>query len=251
MTNSPPPTTMTTVFFHVMKCGGTSVRAGLATSLTGEREGPEVYELDGQAAARAAGGTNHDNWRFRDALLPFVIATMRPTLVLGHFRYRDRYEELLAGVNLVTVLRNPLDRFVSLYRYRRYKEGVHESVSMPFGEFVASPRWAKEGHLYVDTFCGREGIDPRCDEAVSATVANLRRFAVVGRTEQLDDFAGKVAACVGRAVSIPVRNTGPVPTTAPARGSDIDDELIAKARAVCEPDQLVYDAIFGESRGSR
>ena len=176
------------VFFHIMKCAGTSVRGGLTRGVVGRRRGPEIFELDGQAAIRAAGGTDDDNWRFRDALLPYVCTTLDPQVVLGHFRYRDRYAELLGDALLVTVLRDPLERFVSLYRYRRYKSDAHQSVSMPFDEFVSS-RWSREGHAYVDTFCGRDDLDPASDEAVTAAVDNLRRFAVVGRSDRLDDFA--------------------------------------------------------------
>ena len=171
------------VFFHVMKCGGTSVRTGLAMGAAGRREGPEIFELDGQMAKVAAGGTDKDNWVFRDALLGYVVTAMKPAVVLGHFRYRDRYHDLVDKAHFVTVLRDPVDRLVSLYKYRRYKEDVDVSVSISLDEFLRTTRWAKEGHAYVDTFSGRDDLDPRSSEAVSAAVANLGRFAVVGFTE--------------------------------------------------------------------
>ena len=121
------------VFLHVMKCGGTSVRAGLAEGLAGQRHGPGVFELDGDAAKYAAAGNDQDNWRFRDALLPYVLTALEPAIVLGHFRYRDRYKDLLDRSHFVTVMREPVDRLVSLYRYRRYKETVDVPVSMLSG----------------------------------------------------------------------------------------------------------------------
>jgi hypothetical protein len=240
MTNARP-----LVFFHIMKCAGTSVRGGLTRGVVGKRRGPEIFELDGQAAIRAAGGTDDDNWRFRDALLPYVCTTLDPQVVLGHFRYRDRYAELLGDAILVTVLRDPLERFVSLYRYRRYKSDAHQSVSMPFDEFVSS-RWSKDGHAYVDTFCGRDGLDPASDEAVSAAVDNLRKFAVVGRADRLDDFAREVTAVAGREVTIPRVNVSPAPTGAPPEETGIDDRSLEQARLVCAPDYRVYGRFFGD-----
>ena len=181
------------VFLHVMKCGGTSVRAGLATGLTSHREGADIFELDGAAAKVAAAGTDADNWTFRDALLPYVLDTMHPALVLGHFRYRTRYERLLDDAHFVTVLRDPVERLVSLYKYRRYKEGIDVPVSVSFDEYLASKRWAREGHAYVDTFCGEDGIDARSAAAIDAAVANLSRLAVIGFTGHLDAFAEGVA----------------------------------------------------------
>jgi SAM-dependent methyltransferase len=233
------------VFFHVMKCGGTSVRAALAAGLGGDTKGnvrdpgPRVFELDGAAAKFAAGGTNHDNWLFRDALLPYVLQAMRPGVVLGHFRYRDRYEELADSTHFVTVLRDPVDRIVSLYKYRRYKSGIDLPVSMTFDEFLATSQWMKEGHLYVDTFCGRDGLDPRSDLAIAAAIANLRRFAVIGFTERLDDFSTLVTAQTGKRVSVPMYNTSPAP-----EGEQVDEATLERARVVCAPDTALYEEIL-------
>lgn len=229
------------VFLHVMKCGGTSVRAALAEGVVGRRSDPAIFELDGQAAARAAGGTDQDNWRFRDALLRYVLEAVQPRLVLGHFRYRDEHEDLLDRAHYVTLLRDPVDRLVSLYRYRRYKDDVDVRVTMPFDEFLASSRWSKEGHLYVRTFCGRDDLDPTSDEAVEAAVRNLLRLSVVGVTERTGDFGRRVSDAVGRRVAIPVLNTSPAPADDPE--AHIDAASLERAREVCEPDRRVYEQV--------
>jgi hypothetical protein len=230
------------VFLHVMKCGGTSVRAGLASGVAGHREGPDIFELDGGAAKAAAGGTHADNWKFRDALLLYVLEAMPPALVLGHFRYRTRYEPLLGSAHFVTVLREPVERLVSLYRYRRYKEGIDVPVSVSFDEFLGTKRWANEGHAYVDIFCGDDGFDPRSEGAIDAAVANLERLAVVGFTEDLDGFARGVAGCVGRPVSIPMLNESPAPKGG-GGGDNITAASLEVAREICQPDIQVYERI--------
>jgi len=226
------------VFFHVMKCGGTSVRAGLATGTAGRRHGPEIFELDGAAAGAAAGGGVADDWKFRDALLPYVLATTHPAVVLGHFRYRDRYRDLADGAHFVTVLRDPVDRIVSLYKWRRYKEGITAPVSRSFDQLVASGRWAKAGQAYVDAFCGNDELDPKSEAAAAAAVENLRRFAVVGLIDHLDDFSSRVSACLGRVVSIPVLNRSPAPPDA-----EIDADARERAKVLCAPDYRVYDQL--------
>jgi hypothetical protein len=225
------------VFLHVMKCGGTSVRFALAMGAAGRLVGPEIFELDGGVANAVVGGTNAENWAFRDALLAYVLQTMRPSIVLGHFRYRDRFRDLLDSAHFVTVLRDPVDRIVSLYKYRRYKEGVDLPVAVGFAEFIATNRWAKEGHKYVDTFCGNDDHDPRSDEAVVAAVANLRRLAAVGFIDRLDEFSSRVTTCLGKPVTIPMFNQSP----APEAGDEIDAATLQHVRAVCEPDIRVYE----------
>ena len=227
------------VFVHVMKCGGTSVRVALSMGLTGHREGPDIFELDGEAAKASAGGSNPDNWRFRDALLPYVLRAMAPTVVLGHFRYRDDYLDLVDSAHFVTVLRDPVERMVSLYKYRRYKDGIDVAFSDGFDEFIASRRWAKEGHAYVDTFCGNSDLDPRSEAAITAAVSNLRRFAVVGFTDRLDEFADRVSACVGRPVGMWLINESPAPETVEIESSDAFDRV----QEICAPDLAVYERI--------
>jgi hypothetical protein len=230
------------VFLHVMKCGGTSVRAALAMGVAGHRDGPDVFELDGEAAKAAAGGTNADNWIFRDALLPYVLDVLRPALVLGHFRYRARYEPLLDSAHFVTVLRDPVERLVSLYKYRRYKQGIDVAVSGSFDEFLGTKRWANEGHAYVDVFCGQDGMDPRSPEAIDAAIANLDRLSVVGFTEDLAGFAQHVGDRAGRRVTIAKLNESPAP-----KDRDAEDHITAAsleaAREICRPDIEVYERI--------
>jgi hypothetical protein len=233
------------VFLHVMKCGGTSVRYALAMGAAGRLDGPEIFELQGGVANAVIGGTNAENWAFRDALLAYVVRAMHPAIVLGHFRYRDSHRDLLEDAHFVTVLREPVERIVSLYKYRRYKEGVDIPVSVSFADFIATNRWAKEGRKYVETFCGRDDLDMRSDEAVDAAVANLRRMAVVGFTDRLEDFATGVTACLGSPVSIPRFNRSPAPESAAQADVDTDTEIDAATldhvREVCAPDISVYE----------
>jgi hypothetical protein len=234
------------VFLHVMKCGGTSVRAGLATGLTGARHGPAVVELDGRAAKAAAGGTIIDDWAFRDALLSYVLATQDPAVVMGHFRYRNRHAPLLERAHVVTVLRDPVERLLSLYRYRRYGAGVDLPLSRSLEEQVSSDRWVGEGHRYVSTFCGRDDLDPRSDAAVAASVANLRRFALVGAAEQLDRFGERLSALVGVPITFPVLNASPAPEPEPT--SEIDPHLLTRLRDLCAADAEVYAQVVGSPR---
>jgi len=230
------------VFLHVMKCGGTAVRRGLALGIAGERHGPDVFELDGLAADRSSGGTTRDQWRFRDQLLSYVLATEPPPLVMGHFRYAESHEDLLDRASFITILRDPIDRLTSLYKYRRYKDDVRKPVGGTLEEYVETAAARREGHHMVWLFCGDPRMDPRSDEAIESAVSNLRRFASVELLVHMDRLAETVSQLAGRPVEFPLRNPRPAPPGAPSGPTDAVRSVMAE---VCRPDIELVDALFG------
>lgn len=242
MTNAEPRPPRTVVFFHVMKCGGTSVRRSLADSAPRGRD--DVFTLDGSAAMAAVGGLVHqaENWRFRAELLGYLLHGNPPPVIMGHFRYANALEQFLDRSDFVTVLRPPVERLVSLYRYRHFS-GREEGIAAPpsLAATLADPGWVPAGHHYVETFCGDPALDPRSDEAIDSAIANLGRFRVVGHTDDMAGFASRVTQACGRTVEVNRKNSSPAPDDHVDDATELSDELAA----FCGPDQRVYDAVFG------
>lgn len=235
------------VFLHVMKCGGSSVRAALANGIAGSRRGAGVFEYDGRTAnavipsraGESLAALGERRVQFADALLPYVLLTDRPKVVLGHFRYHDHFTALLEGrANFVTVLREPVERLVSLYRYRRFKAGVELPVDVPLPELIASGRWDHLGHTYVDTFKGDDALDASTPAALDAAMRNLDRFATVGFTDDLDGFAVSVSSLVGKEIEIPRLNPNPAPRGHP--DAEIGTDTLDALAELCEADRCLY-----------
>jgi hypothetical protein len=228
------------VFFHVMKCGGTSVRRSLID--TARRASGEVFELQGEAAMAAVGGIIHqdENWRFRRELLAYLLHGTPPAVIVGHFRYHHALAPLRDRAHFVTVLRPPVDRVVSLYRYRRYS-GRRGGIPAPAAlrDILDDPAWQSAGHHYVETFCGDPGLDPRSERAIDAAIENLSSFRVVGDTGAMADFAAAMSALTGADVAVDHRNASPAP-------DDLPDptELRAELEELCAPDRRVYEEVL-------
>lgn len=219
-----------------MKCGGTSVRAAFRETAT------SVFTLHGEAAVEAAGGylAQDENWRFRAELLTYLLEVGEHDTILGHFRYHDRHEAYLGSADFVTVLRQPIDRFQSLYAYRRSRPQATVSAERPLDEVLADPMWQAAGRIYVDTFCGDPTLQPGSAEAVAAAIANLRRLAVVGTLDDMAGFGAAITAATGRPIAVPTRNVGTVDVA-------VTDDQRATIEELCRPDQAVYDALFAAS----
>lgn len=115
--------------------------------------------------------------------------------VVGHFCFGiHRY--LLRSWAYVTLLRNPLDRVISLYYFQKLVEekwgkleGIKMRKGMSLEEFVAEP-------LYKEVDNGQtrriSGLDPEIGRCMRFTLErakeNLRQqFSVVGVTERFDE----------------------------------------------------------------
>src|SRR5689334_19148948 len=104
-------------FFHAPKCGGTSVHRWLATAFGGPAG------LDPIAAEAAARTLGVSSFEMREAVLAYFVKRSRARFISGHYAYSRR---AFAGheheFDLITILRNPIDRFLSHYYYNRFKD---------------------------------------------------------------------------------------------------------------------------------
>jgi hypothetical protein len=229
------------VFFHVMKCGGTSIRAGLIDALAGG-EPSEFFELDGRASVHATGwmAGRDDLWRFRDALLLYVLEAMQPSLVVGHFRFHERHARLLDSAHLVTVLRNPVERLISLYEYRRFGGASLRPTSLTFEDYLATEEAEMEGRRYVETFYGGARHDATSAEAVDRAIQHLRQFAAVGFLGDIDDFTVRLGALTGTSVGVPFLNRSAAPT---GHRDHLPETTVERLQEICRPDLRVFHAL--------
>jgi len=247
-----PPIGAPVAFIHVMKCGGTSVRAGLRAAVDRDRHGSSaVFELDGKESNRAARRTGVASWSMRDAMLVYALHNTDVQIAMGHFRFDETahgWELPLA--HFVTLLRDPFDRFVSLFLFRRFNRSMLRTSTHHDDLFeqrhAEAARW---GSTYVELFRGGSHPHDRPvgEGDIESACANLDRFSVVGSLDDVEGFTRSLRAATGLDVSIGRNNPGLAPSSA-------REELLADAAAVeriqelCEPDRLVYDWI--RSRGA-
>jgi hypothetical protein len=240
-------------FLHVPKCGGISVDAAFRRKYRPS----QVFRLEAPPSARAADAffagqdVPRDQYfhvlRFREALLAYAMARGPTRYVSGHFAFSERIRgEIGEGWAFVTVLRDPVSRWLSHYLYNRYKDrpGRHCGVEEDIEEVLVSDRGRAWGSEYVKYYGGlREDGEYRSDEAVEDAVANLRRFSAVGRLEKLDGFVAQVRDSVGLSLSIRRKNRSPV---SPELKEAIATESVrARLREVCAPDLEVYESTEG------
>lgn len=237
------------VFHHVPKCGGTSVGRALRkryllsqTSIGPEESFRAVEAFTGSSDREALLVEVLD---FREQMLLYhlfedvhcIAAHVRFSLA-AHERFRSKYK-------FVTILRDPVSRFLSNYTWSFGKPGAHARIEEPFEEFLGTERAKRLGATYVEFFCGLpKSVDLRSPEAIEAAVTNLGKFDVVGRLDNLADFEKRMNQTLGANLKIGHENRA---TKRTAAGDALSDPgLKAAVMEICAPDIAVWQGFLAQ-----
>lgn len=230
------------VFFHVPKCGGTSVHQALRRAIT--FHGLGACTLDPKASKQAADAMGEHYLDLRERWLVYQVVRARQQFINGHFPWSPAMEQVRGDYRLITLLREPRAQLLSEFFYNRDKANVgHFSIDrdMSLRAFLTTDAARDIGCKFVQYF-----TDPALrhtawePEAQAAATVNLAKLDVVGTLEHLDDWVDRLGTVLGRGLRVGRENTSP--TAATRRRDEIDDEVLALADEVCRPNQAVYRA---------
>ncbi len=184
------------IFVHIPKTGGSSLRQVLAghfdddhvwTAVVPDPQARAFLRDQGpRPAAHSAGARDYNRpYVTRLAELPAERrASLR--LVQGHFWY-GIHEELPAPATYLTMLRDPVERVLSLYQHRVNNHGLDVALEAYLG---AVRDWEIDNGQ-TRRLCGSRDGDlrhrPCTDDLLAQAKANLADFTFVGVNERFDE----------------------------------------------------------------
>jgi hypothetical protein len=241
-------------FMHIPKCGGASISYAINWSYRtlDIRQDRNFISLDPAASfdiatkmANQASANGHENddypvLKLRESLLLYFMSQQQTRYISGHFTFSDlAYREFHSKYAFITILRDPVKRWISAYFYNRYKLIDHRKVESDLATYCQSSFGQSQGYELVKFVGGPdEKGDYRSSQAIQRAKDNLHKFDVLGFLEHQETFLRDFEARFGLKLKLEHRNQSP--KSVEFRQSVITPEIEARIRELCQPDLELY-----------
>ncbi len=225
-------------FLHIPKCGGTSIRHAIEKNYSTSDN--KIAILDPSASFNAAKLSDLRTLKFRENLLLYFMNMKDVKYITGHFGFSEiAFHEFHNKFIFITVLREPVRRWISVYFYNKYKKSNHCKIETDLTTYMQSEEGESRGHTYI-RFLG--GVDEKMDytskQAIDRAKRNLDKFDIVGLLEYKENFIQQFGNRFG--VRLVIKMENPSPTMETFRKSIITEEIKEKIKKICEPDLEIY-----------
>ena len=242
------------VFHHIPKCGGTSVGRALRRRylLSQATVSPEAsfraFELFSGRDDREQMLIDVLDLR-EQMLLYLMFEDVRG--ISAHVRFSEKaYHRFSERYKFVTVLRDPVERFMSHYFWAWNKADAHGRIEEDFEAFLETDRARRLGATIVEYLCGLpKEVATHSEQAVASAIANLAKFDVVGDIGNVAGLQIGLREALGVKVSIGHENKAR-PTIKRASEALANTAARSRVEALCAPDMAVY-AHFVASQAAR
>lgn len=227
------------LFYHVPKAAGSSLVEMLGDAYRNPYKPTVVSHYrsfaGGTRLTAEISGVSMPKVREIDMLI--ALANKRNMLITGHFDFCVSAREHFPDVAYITLLREPVRRFLSHYFYNRYKPEKHFSTELSLDEYI------EKGpvRMYVDRFgYDKSGLISDLNERYAAAINNIRSLDVVGVVERMPEFISALEDKLG-VVMEPL----PVARENPRAGymSEVTPDQLRRIEEACSDDIRLYNEI--------
>jgi hypothetical protein len=227
-------------FIHIPKCGGNSIKDAFRRFAYRKKE---IFILESRGSSQAADFLSEDLWEFRQRLLVYSLCCRKYRFVAGHFTCnKEILEAFRSEWDFITILRDPIERWLSNYFFDRHKEDPHFHTDLSIDEYMASDIGRLKGAEYVRFLTGVHDLERlHTRELIDDAIDCLGGFDVIGLLEHLDDFSARFENRYRTPLAL--RKLNPNPVGPEEMEGQVTPEIRRRLREVCMPDIALHESV--------
>jgi hypothetical protein len=233
------------VFHHVPKCGGTSVGRSLRKRYL-LSQATVTPESSFRAFEAFTGRSDREQMLvdvldLREQMMLYLLFEDIRCVSL-HVRFSSvAYDLFSHKYRFVTILREPVSRFISHYYWSYDKPHAHARIEEPLEAFLDTPRAKQLGSTYSEYYSGLpKNTDFSRQHAVNAAIENLKKFDVVGHLDNLAQFESDVRKVLR--VKLRIGHENKMRKSMTKKSTDVTKEVRKKIAEICAPDIAIWES---------